>query len=164
MDQISDTIKSRSEEMDLATRLVITIACIALFPAHSGFYSGCSLDERIVYSFCHANLFHLAINLMVLWSIKGKLTFMLPFAISVLASFMPMSSGGVTMGLSGFLFAYFGMEWGKIRGRYALKIYKPLLLILITMLIPNVNGMLHLYTFVIGCVFSYLKSRLDLGL
>lgn len=164
MDQILDTIKSRSGEIDIATRWAVTIACIVLFPAHSGFYSGCSLDERFAYSFCHANLFHLTINLMVLWNIKGKFTFMLPFAISVLASFLPMHTTGVTMGLSGFLFAYFGMEWGKVRGRYALKIYKPLLLILITMLIPNVNGMLHLYTFVIGCVFSYLKSRLDLGL
>ena len=157
MDQILDTIKSRSREIDLATRLVVTIACIALFPAHSGFYSGCSLDERLAYSFCHANLFHLAINLVVLWGIKRKLTFVLPFAISVLASFIPMLSGGVTMGLSGFLFAYFGMEWGKVRGRYALKVYRPLLLILITILIPNVNGMLHLYTFVIGYVFSYVN-------
>ena len=78
--------------------------------------------------------------------------------IAALASFLPMYMNEPTMGLSGFLFSAFGLMWGETgRWKEALKAALPF--ILFTMILSNVNGLLHLYTFLIGFFIGYLHNR-----
>lgn len=114
--------------------------------------------NHVLYSFCHANVFHLAINLAVLWNIRNQIPVGKALAVAVAASFLPMYASGPTMGLSGFLFSAFGTMWGKT-GRWADAAKKALPFILCTMLLPNVNGLLHLYTFVTGYILAYIIKK-----
>ena len=79
--------------------------------------------------------------------------------IAFAASFLPMYVNEPTMGLSGFLFASFGIMWGKT-GRWLDATKKAMPLILFMMLLPNVNGTLHLYTFLIGFLTGYCLRKL----
>lgn len=63
-----------------------------------------------------------------------------------------------TMGLSGFLFAAFGLMWGKTgRAKDAAKTVMPF--ILGTMIFPDVNGLLHLYCFWLGFIVGFLREK-----
>lgn len=110
-----------------------------------------------MYSFSHANIFHLIINLMVLWGIRNKLRPLLAIPIAIISSFLPMYINEPTMGLSGYLFAEFGIMWGKT-GEWKNAAKKALPIIFITMFIPNVNGLLHFYAFFIGFTFIYITK------
>lgn len=155
---ILDIVKLRGANRNDKIKIILTAICLASYQYHIGFYEGCPIFNRIAYTFCHANIFHLAINLFVLWGIRGKLFFVAPLAIAFYSSFLPMCVTEPTMGLSGFLFAWFGIAWGRalkpLQGFVAVLPY-----ILITMLISNVNGLLHLYTFLIGLYCSYIYYR-----
>lgn len=95
---------------------------------------------------------------MVLWSIRNKIRLIQALAIAVVASFLPMYVNAPTMGLSGFLFASFGIMWGKT-GRWLDAAKKAMPFILCTMVIPNVNGLLHLYAFILGYFYGYIVSK-----
>lgn len=132
----------------------LSLICIVLCTWHIGFYHGCSWENHLLYSFFHVNGFHLAINLLVLWQIKGRISPVKAFAVAVAASYLPMFVTEPTMGLSGFLFAVFGVMWGRT-GRWKDAIRKAGPFILFTMLLNNVNGCLHLYCFVIGYLMEW---------
>lgn len=137
-------------------KFLLSVICVLACGCHIGFSAGSSLLVHIMAQFCHANIFHLAVNLMVLWNIRGRISYGLSMLVAVVSSFLPMFVFGPTMGLSGFLFAAFGIMWG--RSRLVWKAYvKAGPLILITMLIPNVNGIFHLYAFSIGILVGFWR-------
>ena len=68
----------------------LSIICIVLCTCHIGFYHGCPWENHLLYSFFHVNGFHLAINLLVLWQIKGRISPVKAFAVAVAASYLPM--------------------------------------------------------------------------
>lgn len=139
-------------------KFFLTIACLICSSWHIGFYEGCSLLNHFIYSFFHANGFHLTINLLVLWQIKGRIRLIESLVIATLASFLPTFTNESTMGLSGFLFSAFGLMWGET-GRWKDAVRTAMPFIFFTMLLSNVNGILHLYTFLIGFFIGYLHNR-----
>lgn len=77
---------------------------------------------HFAYMLCHANFWHLAGNLFVLWVLRGRLYLWRALVIAVVCSFMP-GVGSVweiyhgepvpmTIGFSGVLFAIVGIKWG----------------------------------------------------
>lgn len=114
---------------------------------------------HILYGFGHANIFHLTCNLLVLWAIRNNIRVLPAFIISVLASYIPQMVDGNTVGLSGFLFASFGLMWGKT-GMVALSAKTVLPFIVLTIILPQTNGTLHLYCFVLGFLLEYLYTRI----
>lgn len=140
-----------------AVKLAITSACLAGYFLHVGFYADCPWWNHLAYSFCHANLFHLAINMLVLWNVRNRISVVESLAVAVVASFLPMYVDGSTMGLSGFLFAAFGIIWGKT-GRWKDAFVKAMPFIVCTMIVPNVNGLLHLWCFWLGYLVGFLRN------
>lgn len=136
------------------TKLAISLLCIGGCFLHVGFYEGCPWWYRIGYSFCHANVFHLGVNLLVLWSIRNRIAAAESLTVAAIGSLLPMYVGEPTMGLSGFLFAAFGWMWGKT-GMWKEAFKRALPVIGCTMIVPNVNGLLHLYCFTLGCFISF---------
>lgn len=144
------------------TKLVISLACLLGCFFHIGFYEGCPWWCRLDYSFCHANWFHLGVNLLVLWSIRNRIAVVESLAVAIVASFLPMYVSETTMGLSGFLFAAFGWMWGKT-GMWKEAFRRVLPVIGCTMVMPRVNGLLHLYCFALGffisfCIYKMAKA------
>ena len=121
---------------------------------------GASIEVKnhIIYGFLHVNVFLLAVNLLVLWQIKNRLTLIKAFMVAVAASFLAMYVSEPTMALSNFLFAQFGILLGRT-GRWKKAAKKAMPFILFTMLLNNVNGLLHLYAFSIGYIIEYLFKK-----
>lgn len=122
-----------------------------LLYAGEGFVPRSGLVPRLSYSFLHANVWHLLANLLVLWSIRRPMNVAAAYVIAVAASYLPMHADRPTVGLSGLLFAMFGIMWGHVGdARGFLRAGMPVILAM--MLIPGVNGLLHLYCYLVGFI------------
>lgn len=141
------------------SKALLTVTCLACQIAMGtlGCGVGTSLSTHAFYMLTHVNAWHLLCNLLVLWSIKGRMETKSALAIAFLASYIPTLNSGVTAGLSGVLFALFGIMWGRT-GRLGECLKKGLPVIVLTMVLPGVNGLLHLYCYLIGYVWGWLRS------
>lgn len=144
---------------NLGDKLLITVLCVAFYTTHIGFDADSGWGEHLIYNFCHVNVFHLVINLMVLWQIRNKIEVGASLLVAFSASYLPMYVTEPTMGISGFLFAAFGIMWGKT-GMFKKAMKAGLPFIILTMLLPSVNGLLHLYCYLIGFVIGTIYNRL----
>lgn len=131
-----------------------------------------NLWPHAAYIFSHANFWHLAGNLFVLWIMRGRLYLLQSLLIAFVASFIPAFSIygdlGMTLGFSGVLFAMGGIKWGvyctKRYGRYfsTSAMYdfgrKALPFALIGIVIPHLNWCLHLYALVFGYIYGRGKK------
>lgn len=82
-------------------------------------------------------------------------------AVASAASLLPMYVSQPTMGLSGFLFASFGLMWGRT-GRWKEALKKAMPFILFTMILSNVNGLLHFWCFVLGYIVAYCINNIKI--
>lgn len=98
-------------------------------------------------------------NLFVLWSIRNKMNVIAAYVIAVAASWMPMFSDTPTVGLSGLLFALFGIMWGET-GLLWKCVKTGVPVIIIMMLFPNVNGLLHLYCYMAGFIIGLIVRKI----
>lgn len=137
-------------------KLLLSVLCFSFYflCGNAGFSSGGNILYHFTYIFCHANIFHCLCNLFVLWGIKNKFDMIGSYAVGVAGSFLPMYVSAPTVGMSGMLFAMFGMMWGKT-GKLLESMKTALPILLLMMLIPNINGLLHLYCYVIGFFLTY---------
>ena len=159
MVRISDMAKCMA--VDVRVKLLLTTLSVVLLTAGSrleGFSAHGGLLPHFTYSFLHANVWHMAANLLVLWGVRQRMNVAVGYVIAVAASWMPMWADKPTVGMSGMLFAMFGIMWGKT-GRWKEYLKAGMPVILIMMLIPNVNGLLHLYCYILGFVFSFLRFK-----
>lgn len=150
---------------------VVLVACYILMPV-TGYTNSLSVSEipnHFTYMFCHANVWHLAGNLFVLWILKRRLYLLPAVVIGFVCSFLP-SDGlwplGITVGFSGVLFAIVGIKWGVYcrsfsyagwlfeKGSYEEFCMKALPFALIGFIIPHVNWCLHLYCLLAGFLFG----------
>ena len=159
---------------ELIEKCVVTAVLVAVFVfAPAVGYTNGDIERphlHIAYMFCHANIWHLAGNLFVLWILRGKLhlaaAMMIAYVFSLLPSWSLWGEVGVTMGFSGVLFAICGIKWGiycryasamgKLFGRTAFREFamKGLPFALIGILIPHINWCIHLYCMLAGFVYG----------
>ena len=119
---------------------------------------------HILYIFSHANIWHLAGNLFVLWSMGAPLCLLPSMAIAVLCSFLPawgLWPLGMTVGFSGVIFAVWGIKWGRYCRRapfrhvaYAEFCIRALPFALLGIVIPHINWCLHLYCLLCGLAYG----------
>ena len=153
--------------VDVKAKLLLTILSLfgSLLHRGIGVLANDSLIPHLTYSFQHANIWHMLANLFVLWNIKQKMNVVSGFLIAVAASFLPMFTDRSTVGMSGLLFAMFGIMWGE-RGDFKGCLKAGMPVILIMMLIPDIKGLLHLYCYLVGYIwfklFSYTKKVIRL--
>lgn len=104
----------------------------------------------------HANIFHLATNVFCLCTLKNKIKVVPAVLISFLCSFLPTWYTSPTMGFSGVIFSILGIEWGEI-GKFKGMCKMLLPVIALTLLVPNMNALLHLYSLMGGYLFAYIN-------
>lgn len=131
------------------TLYLLTIA-LAFFNFNSqwGYQSGSAWWTHLTFHFAHANIFHLAANLLVVFLLLPQnqksrhwLLFPISYLIATACSFI-ISTHKPTLGLSGILFAYYGIIFLKDGPQW-----KPLIHTIIYM--------------VVSCFFA---SRMAIGL
>lgn len=153
---------------------LVTVAWFALMPQegyHNNVDGTTDVLHHITYMVSHANVWHLAGNLFVLWLLNPRLHLLPSLVIAFVMSFLPVFGpiwplDGVTMGFSGVLFAILGIKWGAY-----CRVFKPagmwfvmeahrefamkmLPLALIGIVIPHVNWCLHTYCLLAGFVYG----------
>jgi hypothetical protein len=125
----------------VACKLLLTWICTASYILGSGADAG-------IYAmhFIHANVFHLAGNLLCLWWMPVSLTRLLAgYALAVAcAALCP-----PCVGLSGVLFAIIGMAYGERRPK---GVWRCLLFCFAAGLLPGMALMFHLSTLLTGYV------------
>lgn len=159
---------------NLIEKIVLTVVLLAwyvLMP-QQGYVWDEEGVQHLSYMLCHANVWHLAGNLFVLWCLKDKLYLPSGVCIAYLASFIPVigsvwdgfSFSGETMGFSGAIFAICGTKWGyfilreqnKEKRDKAMRDFflKVIPFILLGAFIPNINWSLHLYCMMAGFIYG----------
>ena len=120
---------------------------------------------HFIYLFFHANIFHLISNCMALCVLKPNKDILLAYLIAVAVSF---GSNTPIIGLSGFLFALLGIQYGiTVSTLFVGKpgnMIKPLVLPLIPLLLSSVFGKMatfvHFAAWTLGFTIGYIKLTL----
>lgn len=144
--------------------LSLTIIFIVFYGGHAslfGYHSESDLISHFIYPFFHANIFHLLGNLLGIYFIARHIkSIIVSYFIAVIASFIAYSSMP-TIGFSGVLYAFIGLS-GLLFNKNVSKVTIAIMLIyvLIGLLLPTINGFLHITCLVLGCLFFLIKKKL----
>ena len=119
--------------------------------------------HHLAYIFSHANIWHLAGNLFVLWMLRQDIHLIPSLAVAVAASYLPAWSIygelGTTIGMSGVLFAIAGIRWGLCDKPFSVFAVKALPFVMIGFFIPNINWCIHLYSLVSGYIYGRCRRQ-----
>lgn len=137
-----------------------------------GIYSGCSLQNRFLYSFFHANILHAVLNAWCLISIVFiyDITIWRMLLAFLVAASIPIDSMGTiipglgvpTVGLSGVVFFLFGSISFEVLRKWYYQLWM-MFYILIGFIFPSTNAWLHLYCYASGLFFALLNKPIILG-
>lgn len=116
------------------------------------------LINHILYPLSHANIFHLAANIVFLWMVRCKLHLAVTFTIAIICSFFPCYTTEPTMGCSGVLFAMVGITWGRA-AMFKSMFWRNKWIFLIMILAPHVNFLIHIYCLLAGFLFGLITKR-----
>ena len=159
---------------ELIEKTLVTLLLVAwyLLRPQVGYTSDMDSPAHVTYLLCHANVWHLAGNVFVLWMMKGRLHLTASIIIAIITSFIPTIGSvwdgfvfdGQTMGFSGVLFAIAGIQWGKHiwlltgkdKQRQATRAFvtKALPWAFVGVLIPHINWCIHLYCMMAGFIYG----------
>lgn len=128
--------------------LVLVVSWIAM-PQFS--FPDDGIIGHCLYPLSHANIFHLAANVVCLWMIPCGLHLGSTYFVAVVCSFLPCFLGESTCGFSGVLFAIVGMSWGRV-GRFKDMLWRNKWWLVIPMFIPHVNALLHIWCLLGGWI------------
>lgn len=141
--------------------LPLLIIIHLLYPDSSayGICIGCPWWHRLTFHFFHAGLWHMLLNwwFFVTASFAVRYKVVDAFVLLLLSSLYPMPGADSIIGLSAMIYAMVGMASVYFRNsRYV--IGAMLLTILLTGLIPHVALGIHLWSYLCGLGYGYLKK------
>ena len=155
----------------LTKTAIMIITTVMLFLPKFTFQGHGGLIGHCLFPFSHANVFHLAANILCLYMIRFPFSFAQAFAVSFIASFIPaptfqystMSFADLpTCGLSGVIFAAVAQRYAQCT-TFTVTLKYLILPAFIASLLPNVNMLFHLYcifiAFAVTRIASHLKTQ-----
>jgi membrane associated rhomboid family serine protease len=140
------------------------------FTAFNGSVCGYDIATHFLYPFSHANIWHLAANILCLWMLRCPIHLLATYTIAVLCSFLPSFSlydfivgqgtalSEPTYGFSGILFAMVGISWGRIH-RFRDMIRRNKWYLIIPAFLPHVNFLIHIYCLLFGYLYGCFVCR-----
>lgn len=149
--------------------LILFVMMLVISLEHSvssddGLHYDCSILDRAIYPFIHANVFHMIINGWCMLSIvftfspswKRMLTAYL-IAISYPAAFIGRET---VVGLSGVCFALMGLNAYKVKRKKIFYTWTSACIAL-GFLFPNVAAGVHVFCFLVGLACDFLGRKLN---
>lgn len=136
----------------------VLVGSYFLLPEYGFTFSINPIENHLLYPFSHANIWHLAGNILCLWMIRCPIHLIPTFVCAVLCSFLPCLVSEPTMGFSGVLFAMVGVSWGKIH-RFRDMIWRNKWIIIIPAFLPHINFLIHLYCLMAGYLYGRYATR-----
>nr|CAI9751187.1 hypothetical protein WMHIBSEC_WMHIBSEC_CDS_0011 [Caudoviricetes sp.]CAI9751667.1 hypothetical protein AZFZUZMX_AZFZUZMX_CDS_0011 [Caudoviricetes sp.] len=149
----------RVKKKSAAFYVFALIECVlSFFNFGIGLHDGCSMQDRLLYPFFHANIFHAMLNLLVLWQcIRVFPKWKSLVAFYIIAISYPLPSAHPIVGLSGLLYAYMGYLEPMVRDKIRYNLF-IILYILIGFAIPNMAVGIHVYCYAVGIVWGYINA------
>ena len=148
-------------------RLILSLILVGsyfILPKYGFTFHG-PLINHVLYPLSHANIWHLAANILCLWMLRCPPHILATFVCAVLCSFLPCPQlplyGGViepTMGFSGVLFAMVGISWGKIH-RFKEMLRRNWWVLILPAFLPHINFLIHFYCLVAGYLYGRYATR-----
>lgn len=132
---------------------IVLVVCYLVMPQYS--FGGCCQEMttkctgHLLYWLSHANVWHLAANILCLWMIPCELHLTFAIIAAVSCSFLPCFIPEATCGFSGVLFAIVGMSWGRVH-RFKDMLWRNKWWLIIPLFLSHVNALLHVYCLVSG--------------
>ena len=153
----------------LLEKVVVSLVLVFFFlflPKYSFYPSQFStlnsqLEGHFLFAFSHANIFHLAGNVLCLYLLKIRLRLPIALAVSFVCSWLPQWSlwgAEPILGFSGVLFAAVGIAWGRA-GQFKRMLRYCLLPTIVFGLFPHIAMTLHIYTLLLGYAIGYCMLR-----
>lgn len=123
-----------------------------------GVFRGCNPTNRLLYHFAHSSVLHMGINV---WCFVCLVfAFDLPLSALlvayVIAACTPLWWDTPTIGLSAVCYALMGMQSTHSCNKLRYHSFVSVAL-LAGLLMPHVNGVIHLYSYVAGVLFGIVK-------
>lgn len=150
---------------DRIEKILLTVVCCVMmfFPriAYDDYIPDMDVEKwhsHLLYHFSHANVFHLAGNLICLWIMRVRVRAVCAWACASVASVLPYTvwswrdmclTALPTLGMSGMIFASLGFAWACY-GTWRQVMTRVMPVIFVTGMIPNINLLIHLYSFLIA--------------
>lgn len=121
-------------------------------------YTDYSILPHILFSFFHANVFHLAANLLTATMLHYTFRdFVISYMLTVALSFFAVTELP-TMGFSGILYVMIGINSNLFHGRFGFWKGWFVMFLLVGLVCPHMNGLLHLLCFVSGLVIQFIRK------
>lgn len=144
----------------LLPSVLTALACVIISLTRKSFYfdTDSDISDHFLYSFTHANIFHLSLNLIALFQFKPRWkTLIIGYASCVVASFIPVASmDDPTCGLSGLIMGCYARRYHS----YKTNILWIVLSNLLMAFVPFVNWRIHIISFLIAYVtYHVLHER-----
>lgn len=153
---------SRTKKTQITAYIGYLVILSLSFVNHGrvGLYDGCTLLERMFYPFIHQNIFHAAINLMVLHQCRRCM----PCGWHILLFYLiavsyPFAGSTHIVGLSGVVYAYMGYIAPHVQKKVKFNL-TILFYIAIGFVLPNMAIGVHLYCYILGLLWGYFNAPL----
>jgi len=150
----------REANKDTALTISVLLIILSFFNIHEyGIKEDCTIIDRLVYPFFHANPFHALINIYVYLGMvflfgSSMLDMVIAYIICVCVP-PTMLNTTTTIGLSGLVYALIGMNTFKACNplRYTISVIIPLAF---TSMLPLIAFGVHAWCYVIGVLYSII--------
>jgi len=143
------------------TVLAFLSGVMLVWGVRCGYCASSGMTERFLSMLCHANIFHMAVNVSCLYILHVRTRHLITgLILAYLMTYFPSLTSEPTMGMSGAVFAMLGLIWGESTETFRATVRKLWTLIVIPFLIPNVNASLHLWCFLSGYAAGLLYRSL----
>ena len=145
----------------LIPSLIIALTSVILQLAGKHFYFDTNSIpyDHFLYTFTHANIFHLSLNLIALFQFKPRVkTCLIGYVSCVLASFVPLASMPLpTCGMSGFIMGCYARRYHA----YKLNLWRIILSNIVMAFIPLFNWRIHLLSFLIAYIIYGVIQKIS---
>lgn len=138
---------------------VISAVCVVMYLAGDryGVGEGSGLLDALTYHFCHANIFHLALNLYALLRFCPRpLTCLVGFVSATVAALIPWCHMALpTCGLSGMIMACYARKYQSWR----LDMTRLAVINVILAFFPFFNWKIHIVSFILAYCFYEIRAK-----
>lgn len=154
----------RREKTKVASLLLSLVMAVLMLvpvsPADVGVYAGCHVWGRLTYSFFHAGVIHLLLNLWCFLSCvfladvsAGTLA-----AAFIIACTVPVLTSVPTVGLSGVCYALLGFIMLKSADKIRYNVYIMFSILLPALILPHaVNNVVHAWCYAVAAIAGTVK-------